>query len=77
MHPIWCTPPVRFVDLEPEKDVAALKMAVEGHGADVVDEVAVHAAGAEMDAGTGVLFVEEKEIADEVNGDFDAASDDG
>lgn len=77
MHPIWCTPPVRFVDLKPEKGVAALKKAAEDHDADVVDEVVVHAAETEMDAETGVLFVVEKEIADEVNGGFDVASDDG
>lgn len=87
VHPIWCTPPVRFVDLKLEMDEAALKKVVEGHDADAVDEVAVLAADAAavvvvvveaaMDVETGVLFEVVKEIADEVNGDSDVASDGG
>lgn len=80
MHPIWCTPPVRFVDLKLEMDEAALKKEVEGHDADAVDEAVVLAAdavAAVMDVETGVLFEVVKEIADEVNGDSDVASDGG
>lgn len=80
VHPIWCTPPVRFVDLKLEMDAAALKKEVEGHDADAVDEVAALAADAVeavTDVETGVLFEAVKEIADEVNGDFDVASDGG
>lgn len=81
VHPIWCTPPVRFVDLKLEMDEAALKKVVEGHDADAVDEVVVLAVDAAvevvMDVETGVLFEAVKEIADEVNGDSDVASDGG
>lgn len=78
MHPIWCTPPVRFVDLKLETDEAELKMEVEGHDVDVADEVAVLAADVAvvMDEETDVPFGVAKEIADEVNDDSDVASDD-
>lgn len=78
MHPIWCTPPVRFVDLKLEMDEAELKKEVEGHEVDVADEVVVLVAdaGVVMDEEIGVPFVVAKEIADGVNDDFDAASDD-
>lgn len=77
MHPIWCTPPVRFVDLKLEMDEAELKKEVEDHDVGVADEVValVADAGVVMDAETGVPFVAVKEIADGVNGDFDVASD--
>lgn len=80
VHPIWCTPPVRFVDLKLEMDEAALKKEVEGHDADAVDEVVVLAADAVevvMGVETGVQFEAVKEIADEVNGDSDVAFDGG
>lgn len=77
MHPIWCTPPVRFVDLKLEMDEAELQKEVEGHDVGVADEVAVLVAdvGVVMDGETGVPFVAVKEIADGVNDDFDVASD--
>lgn len=77
MHPIWCTPPVRFVDLKLEMDEAELKREVEGHDVDVADEVAVPAADVVvvMDEEIDVPFEVAKETADEVNGDFDVASD--
>lgn len=70
MHPIWCTPPVRFVDLKPEKDVVALKKGVEGRDADVVDVAVLAADVAEtvMDGETGVQSGEVKEIVGEVSG---------
>lgn len=77
MHPIWCTPPVRFVDLKLGMDEAELKTEVEGHDVDVADEVVVLVdVGIVMDEVTGVPFVEVKEIADEVNDDSGVASDD-
>lgn len=79
VHPIWCTPPVRFVGLKLGMDEAALKKEVEGHDADAADEVVdlADAAGAALDEETGVLFEVVKETVDEVNGDSDAASDGG
>lgn len=79
MHPIWCTPPVRFVDLKLEMDEAELKKEVEGHDVDVADEVVALVAdvGVVMDEETGVPFVAVKEIAGGVNDDFDVASDGG
>lgn len=76
MHPIWCTPPVRFVDLKLEMDEAELQE-VEGHDVGVADEAAALVAdvGVVMDGETGVPFVVVKEIADGVNDDFDVASD--
>lgn len=76
MHPIWCTPPVRFVDLMLEMDGAALKTGVEDHDVDAVDGVvlAADAAGFEMDVETGELFEVVKETADEVNDDFDGVA---
>ena len=78
MHPIWCTPPVRFVDLKLEMDEAELKKEVEGHDVDAADEVAalVVDVGIVMDEETDVPFVVVKEIADEVNDDSGVASDD-
>lgn len=77
MHPIWCTPPVRFVDLKLEMDEAELKKEVGGHDVGVADEVVALVADVEvvMDEETGVPFVVVKEIADGVNDDFDVASD--
>lgn len=77
MHPIWCTPPVRFVDLKLEMDEAELKREVEDHDVDVADEVValVVDVGVVMDEETDVPFGVAKEIADEVNGDFDVALD--
>lgn len=80
MHPIWCTPPVRFVDLMLEMDGAALKTGVEDHDVDVADGVVLvaadvaAAAGFEMDVETGELFEVVKETADEVNVDFDGVA---
>lgn len=75
MHPIWCTPPVRFVDLKLEMDEVELQKEVEGHDVGVADEVAALVAevGVVLDEETGVLIVVVKEIADEVNDDFDVA----
>lgn len=77
MHPIWCTPPVRFVDLKLEMDEAELQKEVEGHDVGVADEVVVLVAdvGAVQDEETGVPSVAVKEIADGVNDDFDVAFD--
>lgn len=76
MHPIWCTPPVRFADLKLEMDEAELKKGVEGTDVDAADGVvALVDVGIVMDEEIGVPFVVVKEIADEVNDDFDAASD--
>lgn len=77
MHPIWCTPPVRFVDLKLETDEAELKKEVGGHDVGVADEVPALVAdvGVVMDGVTGVPFVGVKEIADGVDDDSDVASD--
>lgn len=77
MHPIWCTPPVRFVDLKLGMDEAELQKEVEGHDVGVADEVVAPVADVEvvLDEETGVPFAEVKEIADGVNDDFDVAFD--
>lgn len=78
MHPIWCTPPVRFVDLKLEMDEAELKKEVEGIDVGAAEEavvlVVVVDVGVVMDEETGVPFVAVKEIADGVDDDFGAAS---
>lgn len=77
MHPKWCTPPVRFVDLKLGMDEAELQKEVEGHDVGAADEVVVPVAdvGVVLDEETGVPFAEVKEIADGVNDDFDVAFD--
>lgn len=65
VHPIWCTPPVRFVGSMPEMDEVALKMG------EVVDR---DADAAVADEGTGVRSVVEMETVGEVNDDSGAAA---
>lgn len=79
MHPIRCTPPVRFVNSKPETDEAA-QWAAGGRdaGAGVEGEMAVIGVGAEeaaaaagMGAATGGPSVGVKVTADECGDDSD------